>query len=83
MEKKELSELTDQELLMEAKKKKLSPVMNALLIGFMVGVVTYSVVVSTWGLTTLIPLFIIYKLVNNSKKEKELEQLIKERNLKV
>ena len=82
MEKKELSELTDQELLTEAKKKKLNPVMNALFIGFLIGIIIYSVVVNSWGLTTLIPLFFIYKLVNNSKKEEELEQLLKERNLK-
>lgn len=57
--------------------------MNAVLIGFLVGIVIYSVVKNTLGLVTLIPLFFAYKLVNKSNKNKqELEILLKERNLK-
>ena len=44
---------------------------NAFIIGFMVAVVVWSVAKNTFGLFTLIPLFIIYKIVNNSKKEKK------------
>ena len=44
---------------------------NAFIIGFMAAAVVWSVVYNTFGLFTLIPLFIIYKVVNNSKdKEK-------------
>lgn len=83
MEKKELSQLTDQELLQEAKKMKSTFMINALLIGFLLGVVFYSVVKNTLGFLTLIPLFFAYKLSNNSKYNKvELENLLKERNLK-
>ncbi|SNR92322.1 FUSC family protein [Flavobacterium sp. ov086] len=83
MEKKELSQLTDQELLQEAKKMKSTSMINALLIGFLLGVVFYSVVKNTLGFLTLIPLFFAYKLSNNSKYNKvELENLLKERNLK-
>ncbi len=82
MNQKELSELTDEELLAEAKKTKLSPIASALFIGFMFGIIIYSVVQSTWGFLTLIPLFLIYKLINESKRNKELEKLLKERNLK-
>ncbi|TPG37513.1 FUSC family protein [Flavobacterium pectinovorum] len=83
MDKKELSQLTDQELLQEAKKLKTASITNALLIGFLIGVIFYSVVKSTVGLFTLIPLFFAYKLINNSKyKKEELESLLKERNLK-
>ena len=54
MKQKELSQLTDQELLDEAKKMKS---------------------------TSIIPLFLAYKLINNSKHNtKELEILLKERN---
>jgi riboflavin transporter FmnP len=77
----ELSALTDQELLEKAKKMKSTTIINALLIGFMVGVIIYSVVKNTLGFFTLIPLFIVYKLVNNSKKDNELKRLLKERNL--
>jgi len=83
MDKKPLSELTDQELILEAKKAKSASTMNAFLIGFLVGIIFYSVIKNSWGFLTLIPLFLIYKLVNNSKYEKEnLENILKERGLK-
>ncbi len=83
MKQKELSELSDQELLAEAKKVKSANIMNAFLIGFLVGIVIYSVVKNTWGLLTLIPLYLAYKLINNSAYDtKELKRLLKERNLK-
>ena len=83
MERKRLSELTDQELLQEAKKIKSASVINAVLIGFLVGIVFYSIMKNNLGFVTLIPLFIAYKFINNSKySSKELEILLKERNLK-
>ncbi len=81
MNQKELSELTDEELLIKAKKMKSNSIINAVLIGFMAGVIFYSVVKSTWGLVTLIPLFIIYKLMNQSNDDKALKEVLKERNL--
>ena len=47
---------------------------NAFIIGFMVAVVVWSVAKNTVGLFTLIPLFIIYKIVNNSKDDKDLKE---------
>ncbi len=82
MTQKELSELTDQELLAQAKKMKSTAIINALLIGFMIGIIIYSIVKNSIGLFTLIPLFFVYKLFNNSKNNKGLEKLLKERNLK-
>ena len=79
---KELSELTDQELLVEAKKMKSTAIINALLIGFMIGVVIYSIVKNTVGFFTLIPLFFIYKMFNNSKNHDDLKSILKERGLK-
>ena len=81
MKQKALSELTDQELLDEARKTKSSSRTHAFLIGFMVAVVAYSIVKNTWGLFTLIPLFFIYKLTSSSNRDKELKTLLKERNL--
>jgi len=60
---------------------KLASLTNALVVGFMVGVVVYSIWKNTWGLVTLIPLFFIYKLTRNSGNNKELKKLLKERNL--
>ena len=83
MSQKNLSELTDQELLQEAKKMKSAVIINAILIGFCIGVIFYSVIKNTVGLLTLIPLFFVYKLVNKSKyNNQELESILKERNLK-
>lgn len=84
MKQRNLSELTDQELLQEAKKVKSTSITNGLLIGFLVGIVFYSIVKNSLGFFTLIPLFFAYKLINKSKdnNNQELENLLKERNLK-
>lgn len=82
MQQKELSELTDQELLQEAKKMKSNALIDAVFIGFLIGIVFASVVMNSWGLVTLIPLFLIYKLVKKpNDRQKELNNLLKERNL--
>lgn len=80
---KNLAELTDQELLQEAKKMKSASILNAVLIGFLIGVVVYSVVQNSLGFFTLIPLFLAYRLINSSTySTKELEALLKARGLK-
>lgn len=84
MEHHEYSQFTDQELLDEAKKMKSFSITNALLIGFLVGIIFFSIVKKSWGMLTLIPLYFIYKMVNDpkNKKVKELEEIMKERKLK-
>lgn len=82
MNKKDLSEYSNQELLDESKKMKLSPIANAVFIGFLFGVIFFSVVKNTWGLFTLIPLALAYKAIKDSKRNEALEKLLKERNLK-
>ncbi len=84
MKEKELTELSDQELLQEAKKMKSFSITNALFIGFLAGIIFYSIVKNSWGMLTLIPLYFIYKMVNDpkNKRSKALEKLLKERNLK-
>ena len=41
----------------------LSKIWNALFIGILFGIVIYSVVVNSWGIFTLIPLYFIYRLI--------------------
>lgn len=86
MKKEELSELTDEQLLAKAKKMKSASIISALLIGVMAGVVIWSVVKSTVGFFTLIPLYFAYRLINSSKDDKalneQLKEQLKERNLK-
>lgn len=78
---KHISELTDAELKQEIKKMKSTAILNATLVGFLAGIVIFSVMKSTLGFLTLIPLFFAYKLINNARYDKkELEALLKERS---
>lgn len=84
MANKNLSDLTDQELLEEARKMRSFSIANALFIGFLLGIIVYSIAKNSWGMLTLIPLYLIYRLVNDpkNKRNKELEAMLKERKLK-
>ncbi|MGN6210924.1 hypothetical protein [Parafilimonas sp.] len=83
MERRNLSELSNEELLREEKKRKPAAVINALFIGFLIGIVIFSILNSTAGLMALIPLFFAYKLMNRSKyNAQELDSVLKERGLK-
>ena len=77
----EYLKLSDQELLDLAKKAKSNAIINALFIGTLAGIIIYSVAKSTYGFITLIPLYIIYRMVNNSKNDEDLTKVLKERNL--
>ena len=84
MEQKKRSLLTDQELLLEAKEMKSFSILNAFLIGFLVGIIFVSIYFSAYTLTLLIPLFLIYKFIKDpkNKRAKEVEELLKVRDLK-
>lgn len=84
MQQKELAEMTDQELLEEAKKVKSSSITHAVIIGFLAGIVIFSVATNSWGFFTLIPLYFIFRVFinnENNKRNKALMELLKERNL--
>jgi hypothetical protein len=82
MKERELTELSDQELLQEAKKMKSKSIINAFLIGFVIAIIFYSIVKKSAGIFTIIPLFFVYKLLNNSPNNKAIEVELKSRNLK-
>ena len=82
MTKVELSELTDEELLVESKKIRSTSITYALLIGFLIGIIIYSVVKNSLGFFTLIPLYFIYKIFSGSGNHDDLKKELKERNLK-
>lgn len=82
MKPEELSTLTDEELLAEAKKMKSSAITHALLIGFMIGIIIFSIWKNTVGLFTLIPVFFIFKVFYKPDRNKELKRLLEERKLK-
>jgi cadmium resistance protein CadD (predicted permease) len=80
--KEDLLELSNEERVKKGEHLKSNLIINALLIGIYMGVIMSSEVKNTWGLFTLVPLFLIYKMINNSESHKELKEAIKERNLK-
>jgi len=82
MKKRDLSELSDQELLVEAKKMKSASIIDAAFIGFLIGIVLYSILVNHWGFFLIVMLFFIYKFIRKPNDRKALEKLLKERNLK-
>lgn len=89
MEKKDLFELTDEELLIEKKKLKKSKIIHATIIGFLAGILIFGIVSWIFSpknflgflIPMLIPIFLIYRLVKNSKSNKDLEEVLKEHHL--
>lgn len=81
MNEKEVAAFTDQELREEIKKFKPAPLLDAFFIGFLVGIVIFSVVVNTWGFLTLIPLGLIYRVLKKPKQYEVLTRELKKRGL--
>jgi len=87
MGKKNLSELTDEQLIVEKNKLKKSNIINATVIGFLASIVVVGIISSviTKKFVVLIPLlfpiYFIYRIVSNSKTNNELELILKERKL--
>ena len=81
MSQKELSELTNEDLLLEGKKIKSGNIMNAVLFGVMIGVATWSTVRYGLGIITFFPLLFIQMLLKNNARRKAFENELKERNI--
>ena len=80
---KGLNELTDQELLDKRKKNKTNDITNAVLLGMLVGIATYSTVVNGLGFFTFLPIVFALFAANQWKKNKEaLQKELDSRNLK-
>ncbi|XHR94540.1 hypothetical protein ACFJIV_30415 [Mucilaginibacter sp. UC70_90] len=82
MKQKELTELTNDELLQEAKKIKSGKLMDAVIFGFLIGVSVYSVARNGFGLLSFLPLVYIPIAARNRARNKEIERLVTERGLK-
>ncbi len=82
MAKKIALELTDDELLQEVKKMKTTTIFDALIFGILIGIAIYSSVKNGFGLLTFLPLIYVPIAGKNRIKNKELKQLLIERNLK-
>lgn len=53
----------------ESDKYTMTPWMHALFIGFLIGIVIFSVAVNSVGFLTLIPLYLIYKFTRAPKED--------------
>jgi len=82
MTQKELSKLCDEELLDVLKNNKPSPIIDAFFIGFLVGIIIFSIAASSWGFVTLVPLFLIYLLLKKPKQFQAIKNEINKRGLK-
>lgn len=78
---KELSQLTNEELLLEGKRIKSGNIVNAVLFGVMIGVATWSTVKYGLGIITFFPLLFIQMLLKNNARKKAFETELKNRNL--
>jgi hypothetical protein len=81
MKQKELSQLSNQELLEFAKQNKPSPLLDAFFIGFLGGIIVFSIVANSLGFLSLIPLFLIYLFLKKPKRYEALKKELNRRNL--
>ena len=77
----ELSHLSDEQLLVEAKRRKPSPLLDAFFIGFLVGVLIFGAAASAWGFVMILPLFLIYLLLKKPKQYAALKKELEKRGL--
>ncbi len=90
MDKNELYKLTNEELLVKKKKLNNSKIFHATIIGFLIGILIFGFV--SWGLSSekrigfiipmLIPVLFIYRMMKSKNKNKDLEEVLRERQLK-
>ncbi len=81
MTQEELSKFTDEELLQKAKAMKSYQIYDAVIFGMLIGIATYSTVKNGLDLLTFLPLVYLPIAAKNKVKKKEVDQLLKERNL--
>lgn len=77
MKSQNLKELSTEELLQKIKSLKNNAIIDAVLIGFTVGIVVYSAVKNGFGFFTFFPLLLTYVIVRNSNNNKLLEKEIR------
>ncbi len=82
--KKQLPVLTDEELIKETKMMKSTQIIDATLIGILIGVLIYIITAGNFNnIFGILLLYAVYKLENKDKYKKlEIENLLKKRNLK-
>lgn len=78
-----MEELTDDQLIAEAKKMKKGKTTDSFIFGFLVGVAIFATWNKGFGFLTIIPLAWLPIINKNSKKRKELFELLEKRELNI
>lgn len=81
MKQMNLSDLTDKELLQEAKRIRSTKLYDAVIFGVLIGIAIYSSVVNGFGLLSFLPLIYVPVAIKNKTKNKEVKELLTERDL--
>lgn len=81
MSQKKLAELSNEELLQEAKNMKPTGIYDALILGVLIGISIFSVYKNGFDLLTFLPLVYLPIATKNKLKVKEIDKLLTERNL--
>ena len=81
MDIQELSQLSDEDLLQQAKKVKKEQIMDSVIFGFLIGVAIYSSVNNGFGLLTFLPVVWIPIIGRKRPRQKAVADLVKERGL--
>lgn len=76
MKPENFTELTNEQLAQQLQKIKTNKIIDAVIVGVTIGIVTYSAVKNGFGFFTFFPLIITYVIVRNSATHKILEQAI-------
>jgi len=63
-------DLSDEAVSREEQSAKSNAIVHALLIGFLIGIIIYSVAKNTFGFLMLIPLYFVYKLLKKPNANK-------------
>jgi hypothetical protein len=78
---KELMQLTDEQLLAEAKRTKKYKTYDAVIFGFLIGVSIYSIINHGFGLLTFLPLVYLPIAGKNNKRREAIQNQLQERGL--
>ena len=81
MNREESTHLSDERSLAKAKKDKSDAIMNAAFIGFVIGILVFSIAKNGLGFFTLIPLYFLY-IAFKKRNVKTTEKLTEEQKLK-
>lgn len=79
---KDLTELSDEELLLEGRKIKSSNIMDAMIIGVLIGISIYSAFRNGVGLLSFLPFVYLPIAAKNRLRNRQVEDMLKEKDLK-